>query len=82
MAGAPPPSEAGLQVGAARAGPGRFASPRLASPFTPQRPPPSPPQTRLVENQPYDESLDVNETEDVTSIYAPSPPQPGPPPRP
>ncbi|KAJ6653159.1 hypothetical protein lerEdw1_010032 [Lerista edwardsae] len=47
MAGAPPPSEAGLQ-------------------------------TRLVENQPYDESLDVNETEDVTSIYAPSPPQPGP----
>ncbi|XP_026564813.1 intraflagellar transport protein 46 homolog isoform X1 [Pseudonaja textilis] len=44
--------------------------------------PPSPPepalQTRLVENQPYDESLDVNETEDVASIYAPSPPQPGP----
>ncbi|XP_066495550.1 intraflagellar transport protein 46 homolog isoform X2 [Tiliqua scincoides] len=35
-------------------------------------------QTRLVENQPYDESLEVNETEDVTSIYAPSPPQPGP----
>ncbi|XP_058050488.1 intraflagellar transport protein 46 homolog isoform X2 [Ahaetulla prasina] len=34
-------------------------------------------QTRLVENQPYDESLDVNETEDVASIYAPSPPQPG-----
>ncbi|XP_053125309.1 intraflagellar transport protein 46 homolog isoform X2 [Hemicordylus capensis] len=47
MAGAPPPSEAGLQ-------------------------------TRLVENQPYDESLEVAETEDVASIYAPSPPQPGP----
>lgn len=31
----------------------------------------------MVENQPYDESLDVNETEDVASIYAPSPPQPG-----
>ncbi|KAK9394917.1 intraflagellar transport protein 46 like [Crotalus adamanteus] len=44
--------------------------------------PPAPPepglQTRLVENQPYDESLDVNETEEVASIYAPSPPQPGP----
>ncbi|XP_029139353.1 intraflagellar transport protein 46 homolog [Protobothrops mucrosquamatus] len=35
-------------------------------------------KTRLVENQPYDESLDVNETEEVASIYAPSPPQPGP----
>ncbi|KAF7235399.1 hypothetical protein EYD10_17784 [Varanus komodoensis] len=35
-------------------------------------------QTRLVENQPYDESLDVNEAEDVASIYAPSPLQPGP----
>ncbi|KAH0623378.1 hypothetical protein JD844_031651, partial [Phrynosoma platyrhinos] len=34
--------------------------------------------TRLLENQPYDESLDVNEAEDVASIYAPSPPQPGP----
>ncbi|XP_061449309.1 intraflagellar transport protein 46 homolog isoform X2 [Rhineura floridana] len=48
--------------------------------------PPPPPevglQTRILENQPYDESLDVNETEDVASIYAPSPPQPGPrPPR-
>lgn len=30
-----------------------------------------------MENQPYDESLDVNETEEVASIYAPSPPQPG-----
>ncbi|XP_072835527.1 intraflagellar transport protein 46 homolog isoform X1 [Pogona vitticeps] len=35
-------------------------------------------QTRLVENQPYDESLEVNEAEDVASLYAPSPPQPGP----
>ncbi|XP_003229018.2 intraflagellar transport protein 46 homolog isoform X3 [Anolis carolinensis] len=34
-------------------------------------------QTRLVENQPYDESLEVHEAEDVASIYAPSPPQPG-----
>ncbi|XP_042312746.1 intraflagellar transport protein 46 homolog [Sceloporus undulatus] len=34
-------------------------------------------QTRLVENQPYDESLEVNEAEEVASLYAPSPPQPG-----
>ncbi|KAJ7305362.1 hypothetical protein JRQ81_011301 [Phrynocephalus forsythii] len=36
-------------------------------------------QTRLVENQPYDESLEVPEGEEVASLYAPpSPAQPGP----
>ncbi|XP_034995349.1 intraflagellar transport protein 46 homolog isoform X1 [Zootoca vivipara] len=48
------------------------------APPPPAVPPEAGLQTRIVENQPYDESLDVNETEDVASIYAPSPPQPGP----
>ncbi|XP_048471480.1 intraflagellar transport protein 46 homolog isoform X1 [Rhincodon typus] len=33
-------------------------------------------QTKLVTNQPYDESLDVNDSEEVASIYTPSPRQP------
>ncbi|XP_062894243.1 intraflagellar transport protein 46 homolog isoform X2 [Mobula hypostoma] len=34
-------------------------------------------QTKLVANQPYDESLDVNDSEEVASIYTPSPRQSG-----
>ncbi|XP_051895916.1 intraflagellar transport protein 46 homolog isoform X1 [Pristis pectinata] len=34
-------------------------------------------KTKLVTNQPYDESLDVNDSEEVASIYTPSPRQPG-----
>ncbi|XP_074833022.1 intraflagellar transport protein 46 homolog isoform X1 [Carettochelys insculpta] len=30
-------------------------------------------QTRIVENQPYDESLEINDSEEVASIYAPTP---------
>ncbi|XP_038635436.1 intraflagellar transport protein 46 homolog isoform X4 [Scyliorhinus canicula] len=33
-------------------------------------------KTKLVTNQPYDESLDVNDSEEVASIYTPSPRQP------
>ncbi|XP_072449586.1 intraflagellar transport protein 46 homolog isoform X3 [Chiloscyllium punctatum] len=33
-------------------------------------------KTKLVTNQPYDESLDVNDPEEVASIYTPSPRQP------
>ncbi|XP_077162921.1 intraflagellar transport protein 46 homolog isoform X2 [Paroedura picta] len=44
--------------------------------------PPPPPaaglQTRLLENQPYDESLEVTEPDDVASLGAPSPAPPGP----
>ncbi|XP_078055242.1 intraflagellar transport protein 46 homolog isoform X1 [Mustelus asterias] len=35
-------------------------------------------KTKLVTNQPYDESLDVNDSEEVASIYTPSPRQPDP----
>ncbi|XP_072094265.1 intraflagellar transport protein 46 homolog isoform X1 [Mobula birostris] len=34
-------------------------------------------KTKLVANQPYDESLDVNDSEEVASIYTPSPRQSG-----
>ncbi|XP_062994968.1 intraflagellar transport protein 46 homolog isoform X2 [Elgaria multicarinata webbii] len=62
--------------------PARLGPDRDMAGAPPPPPPPPPPetglQTQIVENQPYDESLDVNETEDVASLYAPSPPQPGP----
>ncbi|XP_030077225.1 intraflagellar transport protein 46 homolog isoform X1 [Microcaecilia unicolor] len=32
--------------------------------------------TKLVENQPYDESLEINDSEEVASIYTPTPRQP------
>uniref|UniRef100_A0A8D0GJC2 Intraflagellar transport protein 46 homolog n=1 Tax=Sphenodon punctatus TaxID=8508 RepID=A0A8D0GJC2_SPHPU len=34
-------------------------------------------QTELVENQPYDESLEIQDAEEVASLYAPVPRQPG-----
>lgn len=34
-------------------------------------------QTKLVQNQPYDESLDINDSEDVASIHSPTPRKPG-----
>lgn len=34
-------------------------------------------QTRIVSNQPYDESLEVPDAEEVASLYSPSPRQPG-----
>ncbi|XP_005988205.1 intraflagellar transport protein 46 homolog isoform X2 [Latimeria chalumnae] len=33
-------------------------------------------QTKLIANQPYDESLEVNDSEEVASIYTPTPRQP------
>ncbi|XP_037738068.1 intraflagellar transport protein 46 homolog isoform X4 [Chelonia mydas] len=35
-------------------------------------------QTKIVENQPYDESLEINDSEEVASIYTPTPQQQGP----
>uniref|UniRef100_A0ACB8EZ03 Uncharacterized protein n=1 Tax=Sphaerodactylus townsendi TaxID=933632 RepID=A0ACB8EZ03_9SAUR len=64
MARPSPPPEAGL-LQASVGGP-RGSGAALGVPAGPL-------QTRLVENQPYDESLDVAEPEDVASLDAPSP---------
>ncbi|XP_018097487.2 LOW QUALITY PROTEIN: intraflagellar transport protein 46 homolog [Xenopus laevis] len=34
-------------------------------------------KTKLIENQPYDESLEVNDSEEVASVYTPTPRRPG-----
>ncbi|KAK6467924.1 intraflagellar transport protein 46-like protein [Huso huso] len=36
------------------------------------------PDTKLITNQPYDESLEVNDSEEIASIYTPTPRQPAP----
>lgn len=34
-------------------------------------------QTKLLTNQPYDESLEVNDYEEIASVYTPTPRRPG-----